>query len=80
MKDRQHLFTLHKKAKKVGLDIEKYNNLKDQICAIEYDLNRLRDPLHIHLPQNKLPNKKTNCIKTLIKDNANKFFERKFKS
>lgn len=50
MKDRQHLFTLHKRAKKAGLDILKYNHLKDQISAVEIDLRRLRDPLYIHLP------------------------------
>ncbi|XP_050557061.1 calcium uniporter protein, mitochondrial isoform X2 [Spodoptera frugiperda] len=52
VKDRQHLLTLHKKAKKIGLDINHYNSLKDEIAKLEKDLNRLRDPLHIHLPSN----------------------------
>ncbi|XP_022816071.1 calcium uniporter protein, mitochondrial isoform X3 [Spodoptera litura] len=52
VKDRQHLLTLHKKAKKIGLDINHYNTLKDEIAKVEKDLNRLRDPLHIHLPSN----------------------------
>ncbi|XP_004931989.1 calcium uniporter protein, mitochondrial [Bombyx mori] len=50
VKDRQHLLMLHKKAKKIGLDINQYNNLKDQIAKLEKDLARLRDPLQIHLP------------------------------
>ncbi|XP_038210211.1 calcium uniporter protein, mitochondrial isoform X2 [Zerene cesonia] len=50
VKDRQHLITLHKKAKKIGLDINHYNQLKDEIDKLQKDLNRLRDPLHIHLP------------------------------
>lgn len=31
VKDRQHLLTLHKKAKKIGLDINHYNTLKDEV-------------------------------------------------
>lgn len=31
VKDRQHLLTLHKKAKKIGLDINHYNYLKDEV-------------------------------------------------
>ncbi|CAH0626760.1 unnamed protein product [Chrysodeixis includens] len=50
VKDRQHLLTLHKKAKKIGLDITHYNHLKDEVAKVEKDLGRLRDPLHIHLP------------------------------
>ncbi|XP_053603099.1 calcium uniporter protein, mitochondrial isoform X1 [Plodia interpunctella] len=50
VKDRQHLLTLHKKAKKIGLDINHYNHLKDEINKLEKDLARLRDPLQIHLP------------------------------
>ncbi|XP_037299459.1 calcium uniporter protein, mitochondrial isoform X2 [Manduca sexta] len=50
VKDRQHLLTLHKKAKKIGLDINQYNSLKDEIDKLEKDLARLRDPLQIHLP------------------------------
>ncbi|XP_048484981.1 calcium uniporter protein, mitochondrial isoform X1 [Plutella xylostella] len=50
VKDRQHLLALHKRAKKVGLDINHYNTLKDEVSKLEKDLARLRDPLHIHLP------------------------------
>ncbi|XP_046960247.1 calcium uniporter protein, mitochondrial [Vanessa cardui] len=50
VKDRQHLLTLHKKAKKIGLDIAQYNHLKDEMDKLQKDLARLRDPLHIHLP------------------------------
>ncbi|XP_047521468.1 calcium uniporter protein, mitochondrial [Pieris napi] len=51
VKDRQHLITLHKKAKKIGLDINQYNHLKDEIDKLQKDLAKLRDPLNIHLPE-----------------------------
>ncbi|KAF4520368.1 hypothetical protein B566_EDAN012873 [Ephemera danica] len=50
VKDRQFLITFHKKAKKQGLDVHRYNELQDSIARIEADLRRLRDPLQIHLP------------------------------
>ncbi|XP_039748575.1 calcium uniporter protein, mitochondrial isoform X2 [Pararge aegeria] len=50
VKDRQHLLTLHKKAKKIGLDLAQYNRLKDEVDKLQKDLARLRDPLQIHLP------------------------------
>lgn len=65
VKDRQHLFTIHKKAKKAGLDIMKYNALKNQICAVEMDLKRLRDPLHIHLPPDQTPASISDTVKNL---------------
>ncbi|XP_033644140.1 calcium uniporter protein, mitochondrial-like [Asterias rubens] len=49
-KDRQHLLSFHRFAKKQKLDIEKYNQLRDQITQLEMDLGRLRDPLTLHLP------------------------------
>lgn len=50
VRDREYLITFHKNAKKVGFDVDKYNQLKDQIYKIETDLHRLRDPLALHLP------------------------------
>lgn len=64
VKDRQHLLTIHKKAKKIGLDINHYNHLKDQINKLEKDLSRLRDPLQIHLPPNYAPSKLENVKKS----------------
>ncbi|XP_013136160.1 PREDICTED: calcium uniporter protein, mitochondrial [Papilio polytes] len=55
VKDRQHLLMLHKKAKKIGLDINHYNYLKDEIDKLQKDLARLKDPLHIHLPTSYAP-------------------------
>lgn len=54
VRDRQHLITLHKKAKKLGLDLNQYNQLKDQIRQVELDLRKLRDPLRLHLPPKPL--------------------------
>ncbi|XP_055932372.1 calcium uniporter protein, mitochondrial-like [Argiope bruennichi] len=48
--DRQTLFGFHKFARKSGLDVQRYNNLKDSIAQVEEDLRRLRDPLQLHLP------------------------------
>ena len=48
VRDREFLLYFHKKAKKVGLDVAKYNELKDSVARIEADLKRLRDPLRIH--------------------------------
>ncbi|XP_055610494.1 calcium uniporter protein, mitochondrial isoform X2 [Uranotaenia lowii] len=50
VKDRQHLITMYKAAKKAGLDLNAYNDTKRQIAEIEHDLRRLRDPLYMHLP------------------------------
>ncbi|KAF5294081.1 hypothetical protein FQA39_LY13555 [Lamprigera yunnana] len=38
VKNRQHLLTMHKKSKKLGLDVMKYNQLRDQISSIELEL------------------------------------------
>lgn len=54
VKDRQFLITFHKKAKKNGFDVQRYNDLRDGINSIENDLRRLRDPLNIHLPPSHL--------------------------
>ncbi|KAL0266278.1 UNVERIFIED_CONTAM: hypothetical protein PYX00_008870 [Menopon gallinae] len=54
VRDRQYLITLHKKAKKMGLDLEKYNQIKEKVYVIERDLKRLRDPLQVHLPPHHL--------------------------
>lgn len=45
VKDRQHLLTMHKNAKKVGVNLDEYNDIKREIAEIEYDLRRLNDPL-----------------------------------
>lgn len=50
VKDRQHLITLHKAAKKAGLDLNNYNDIKREIAEIEFDLRRLKDPLYKDLP------------------------------
>lgn len=44
------MLTLHKKAKKLGLDLNQYNQLKDQITKVELDLKKLRNPLRLKLP------------------------------
>lgn len=48
--DREFLFSLHRLADKRHLNLAQYNALRDQIKLTEYDLQRLRDPLQLHLP------------------------------
>lgn len=50
VKDRNHLISLHKAAKKAGLDLDQYNDIKREIAEIEFDLRRLKDPLYKNLP------------------------------
>lgn len=51
VKDRQFLIAVHKKAKKKGFDVNRYNQLKEEAHDIENDLRRLRDPLYLrHSP------------------------------
>jgi hypothetical protein len=47
VRDRQFLQTFHKRARKAGMDVQRYNQLKDQIARIQDDLDRLRDPLKV---------------------------------
>ncbi|ESO88981.1 hypothetical protein LOTGIDRAFT_182866, partial [Lottia gigantea] len=54
VKDRQFLLKFYKEAQKKNFDIKKYNDLKDNIALIESDIQRLRDPLQLHLPVQKL--------------------------
>lgn len=44
------MLSLHKAAKKAGLDLDQYNDIKRQIAELEFDLSRLRDPLYKNLP------------------------------
>ena len=54
VRDRQWLLGFHRKARKTGLDVSRYNQLKDRLFALEADLQRLRDPLSLNLPQQHL--------------------------
>ncbi len=49
VRDRQFLFSFHRKAKKDLWDVENYNRLKDSLYDVERDLRRLRDPLRLRL-------------------------------
>ncbi|CAH0557461.1 unnamed protein product [Brassicogethes aeneus] len=50
VKDRQHLITLHKKSKKLGLDLNQYNLLREQISKVNLDLRKVRKKRNIHFP------------------------------
>ena len=53
-RDRQYLLSFHKKAKKHDWDVQKYNQLKEGIIKVENELKRLKDPLRLKLPIQKL--------------------------
>ena len=50
MRDRQFLFTFHRRARKTEWDVTKYNSLRNGISSVEADLRRLRDPLRVRSP------------------------------
>lgn len=58
------MITLHKAAKKTGLDLDQYNEIKREIAEIEHDLRRLNDPLYKNLPA--IPPKTQNYSQTEI--------------
>lgn len=46
--NRRQLITLHKKAKKLGFDLNQYNTLKDRAYELETTLKIIRGPLYEH--------------------------------
>ncbi|KAA0195984.1 hypothetical protein HAZT_HAZT004152 [Hyalella azteca] len=54
VRDRQFLLGFHRKARKTGMDVDNYNSLKNRLHALESDLRRLRDPLALNLPPQRL--------------------------
>ena len=50
VRNREYLLTMHRHAKNKAFNIEKYNKLRDTVSQTEYDLERLREPLELHLP------------------------------
>ncbi|XP_069782756.1 calcium uniporter protein, mitochondrial-like isoform X2 [Narcine bancroftii] len=57
IKDRQGLHYFHRSAKRRRFDVEKYNQLKEEIAEVEEDLRRLRNPLQLQLPIEQLNSK-----------------------
>ncbi|BET01213.1 Protein of unknown function, DUF607 [Nesidiocoris tenuis] len=53
VRDRQYLIDVHKRASKIGLDLDQYNRLKTRAAQIDSDLRRLRDPLNPFIPPPK---------------------------
>ena len=58
IRDREYLLKMHNLANKNEFDVQKYNKLCDAVAQTEYDLQRLRDPLQLHLPINPIPAKR----------------------
>ncbi|XP_060682715.1 calcium uniporter protein, mitochondrial-like [Hemiscyllium ocellatum] len=57
IKDRQFLHYFHRGARRNNFDIQKYNKIKEEMAEVEKNLQRLRDPLQLHLPIEPLNNK-----------------------
>lgn len=51
-RDRQFLLFFHKLSKRKIFDVKRYNAIKDTMNKIEEDLQVLRSPLFLHLPEN----------------------------
>lgn len=49
--NRRHLIVLHRRARKIGLDINLYNSLKDRAYELETTLKVIRGPLYDHKMQ-----------------------------
>ena len=56
-RDREHLITMHRKAKHLNFDVDTYNRLHAQLFHVETDLRRLHDPLNAGLRLPYLPSK-----------------------
>lgn len=48
--NRNYLLSIYNSARRKGLDIEEYKELKREITEVEFDLKRLKDPLYLQLP------------------------------
>ena len=46
-RNRQFLISFHKKAKRSGFDIEKYNSLREAVAKIEEQIEQLNQPTRI---------------------------------
>lgn len=48
--DREYLKRFYNSAEKVSFDVNRYNELCDQLAELKSELRRLRDPLYCNLP------------------------------
>lgn len=55
VRDRLFLIAFYKFARRRGMDVSRYNDLRNELEEIEQELRRLKDPLQKHLPVRELP-------------------------
>ncbi|XP_068137643.1 calcium uniporter regulatory subunit MCUb, mitochondrial [Hyperolius riggenbachi] len=53
-RDRQFLHLFYKRAKRQRFDVQKYNQLRNELAEVEESLRRLRNPLKLKLPIEQL--------------------------
>lgn len=67
-RDRQFLLFFHKLSKRKIFDVKRYNDVKEAINKIEEDLQVLRSPLFLHLPENA----RTELLDSIVKKHNEK--------
>ncbi|KAK2161211.1 hypothetical protein LSH36_120g16009 [Paralvinella palmiformis] len=61
VRDREFLLTMYRHGKRLNMDFDRYNMIREKIFQTRYDLQRLRDPLQLQLPIQHIEKKQVKC-------------------